>query len=596
VSSKKDKLIESATRFIVRGQIDRAIKEYEQIVALEPGDVRNRQKLAELLVRENRKSEAIAEFTNVAQYYVKNSFYLKAIAVYKQIRKLDPDNPSIALALADLNLKQGLTGNAMVEFSDALALYERDRNLPEMQRVLQLMRDADPDNLQLRLREAEILLSLGRRDEACSAFVDLAVVMERQGKEIPLGQLEKRVKELFPDEPFFRTVAGRFMDEGDTLRAERYLRRAIDERGDDVEAWSLLVDCLEKRQDPLALDAALQEMIRRFPNDPAPRERLITRSLLGADPRQTLRLLESSSVILVGAGKTDLLIDAYRKVSALMPGDPAPLQALRDLLHGSGHPLLAEIEKELAAVPGAAPGAESLASAPEGAVDEAGFVDDESPLIGIEEEIVLSGLEDEEPGELPPEPSSQNDFSVDWESEGLDLGEIELIPAIPEPGGVSAEPSTPPRKQKRVKLGEDVDAGDVSTIYDLAIAYKEMGLYDEAIEQFEIVARDPQRRFDSMTLQGVCYREKGDCASAEKIFLKVLTLPSSRHERLCAQYELAEIYLQQGKKREALKLFREILDVDPDYRETTARVQQLESEDPERFLSDQLEDLFRETP
>jgi len=62
LSTKKDKLLESAQRFIAKGQLDRAIKEYEQIVALESGDIRLRQKLAELLVRVNRKEEAIAEY------------------------------------------------------------------------------------------------------------------------------------------------------------------------------------------------------------------------------------------------------------------------------------------------------------------------------------------------------------------------------------------------------------------------------------------------------------------------------------------------------------------------------------------------------
>ncbi|GAB4299801.1 MAG: tetratricopeptide repeat protein [Desulfuromonadia bacterium] len=586
MSSKKEKLIESATRFIVKGQIDRAIKEYEQIVSLDPGDVRNRQKLAELLVRQNRKAEAIAEFTNVAQYYVKNSFYLKAIAVYKQIRKLDPDNPALALALADLNLKQGMTGNAIVEFSEALALYERDRNLPEMQRVLQMMQEADPDNLSLKLKGGELLLSLGKRGEALSAFVDLAMAMDRQGKEIARAELEERVKELFPGEPFHRLVAQRFRDIGDIHRARRYLGTALETNGADLAAWNLLIECLELLPDPPSLDAALEEMIRRFPNEPTPRERLIRRLLDASDPQKVVRLLESSAMILMAAGKIDMLIDSFRKVSALMPGDPSPLVSLRDLLRTAGHPLLPEVEKELAVLTEGSPDISLL-------LDETG---ESSPTSlnepEVEIEIDLSEFENGEPVDTGVGSSPHQDFSVDWESEGLDLGEIELIPSIPE----SPPPPEPPpvSRQKRVKLGEEIDGEDLATIYDLAIAYKEMGLFDEAIEQFEIVARDPKRRVDSMTLQGVCHREKGHTATAEKLFLKALTLPAAPHERLCAQYELAEIYLQQGKKREALKLFREIFDADPEYRETAGHIERLVAEEPERYLSDQLVDMVKE--
>jgi len=92
LSTKKDKFLESAQKFIAKGQLDRAIKEYAQIVALEPGDIRLRQKLAELLVRVNRKEEAIAEYEVIAKHFSRDLFYLKAIAVYKQVQKLDPAN------------------------------------------------------------------------------------------------------------------------------------------------------------------------------------------------------------------------------------------------------------------------------------------------------------------------------------------------------------------------------------------------------------------------------------------------------------------------------------------------------------------------
>lgn len=602
MSSKKEKLIESATRFIVKGQIDRAIKEYEQLVALEPGDVRNRQKLAELLVRENRKAEAIAEFTNVAQFYVKNSFYLKAIAVYKQIRKLDPDNPAIALTLADLNLKQGMTGNAMAEFSDALAIYTRLGDLGQVQRVLTLMQEADPGNTGLMLKNAELLVSMGRMDEAFNLFLDLMVSMEMQGKEIGSSQLEQRIRELFPAGRLYLALARRFKDEGDLRRAESYARKAVEAARDSAEPWHLLLDCIGETRDEETFSALCEEMIRHFPNDPLPRERLIERKLDSFRTDDALRLIESSTIVFRNASRIDFLIDAYRRLSALMPGDRRPLLPLRDLLRETGNPLLSGIEAELAALADdgsritIAPPLPEDSRAEETLPDETLSDDEFGEEIDLSEFEGVVGAESSEPVALPLEENdSAEDFSVDWESEGLDLGEIELMPAIPrEAGPVAPSPEPPrPRRQNRVKLGEEVDAGDVATIYDLAIAYKEMGLYDEAIDQFEIVARDPRRRVDSMTLQGVCHREKGDQQSAENVFLKVLTLPASRHERLCALYELAEIYLEQGKQSEALKLFREIYETDPEYREVSGYLQRL-SDQGSGYMSDQLIDLVRE--
>jgi len=51
LASKKDKILESAQRFVLKGQIDKAIKDYQQVVVLDPKEIRHRQRLAELLVR-----------------------------------------------------------------------------------------------------------------------------------------------------------------------------------------------------------------------------------------------------------------------------------------------------------------------------------------------------------------------------------------------------------------------------------------------------------------------------------------------------------------------------------------------------------------
>ena len=51
VISKKDKLIGEAQKFALRGQFDKAAKAYEQILALEPAAINQRQKLAELLIK-----------------------------------------------------------------------------------------------------------------------------------------------------------------------------------------------------------------------------------------------------------------------------------------------------------------------------------------------------------------------------------------------------------------------------------------------------------------------------------------------------------------------------------------------------------------
>ena len=126
MSTKKNKLLESAQKNILKGQLDRAINDYRQIIELDPSDLRHRQRIAELLTKAKRNDEAVKEYTSIAKHYIDSDHFVKAIAIYKQIQKLDPVNPDISLTLAYLNEKQGLIGNATTEYASAVQIFEKN--------------------------------------------------------------------------------------------------------------------------------------------------------------------------------------------------------------------------------------------------------------------------------------------------------------------------------------------------------------------------------------------------------------------------------------------------------------------------------------
>src|SRR2546430_17088042 len=84
----KNKVMESASKLISKGQFDKAVKEFQRVLELDPDDVRILQKLAELYQKMNRKAEAADCFQNVARTYSQQGFYLKAGALYKQVLKV----------------------------------------------------------------------------------------------------------------------------------------------------------------------------------------------------------------------------------------------------------------------------------------------------------------------------------------------------------------------------------------------------------------------------------------------------------------------------------------------------------------------------
>src|SRR5215510_5978137 len=89
VAFNKEKVMDAARRFVDKGQIDKAVKEYLRIVQEDPKDVRVWLKIGDLYEKKGSKQEAIETYAKVARFYHEQGFFLKAVAVYKQILKLD---------------------------------------------------------------------------------------------------------------------------------------------------------------------------------------------------------------------------------------------------------------------------------------------------------------------------------------------------------------------------------------------------------------------------------------------------------------------------------------------------------------------------
>jgi tetratricopeptide (TPR) repeat protein len=199
VSSRKTKLIENAQKFILKGQYDRAVSEYRQLVELEPQDLRHRQKVAEILTKANQKEEALKEYASLAKHYVDSIHYLKAIAVYKQIQKLDPTNPETSLTLASLNEKQGLIGNAMSEYAAAVQIYEsRGENLKAL-KALESIMALDSGNSAVKLRAAEKYFSTGSEEKAFNTFASLLSDLKERNDENGVNLIYERAFSLFGD-------------------------------------------------------------------------------------------------------------------------------------------------------------------------------------------------------------------------------------------------------------------------------------------------------------------------------------------------------------------------------------------------------------
>jgi tetratricopeptide (TPR) repeat protein len=131
---------------------------------------------------------------------------------------------------------------------------------------------------------------------------------------------------------------------------------------------------------------------------------------------------------------------------------------------------------------------------------------------------------------------------------------------------------------REFKKGVDKQLGkeDYETRYNLGIAYKEMGLVDEAIAEFQLAAKDEGRLLECASMLGICFIEKGMPKLAIKWFEKGLQAPGRRDEEYQGlRYDLASALEQAGENARALALFTELYGQDASFRDVADKVRQL---------------------
>ncbi len=112
-------------------------------------------------------------------------------------------------------------------------------------------------------------------------------------------------------------------------------------------------------------------------------------------------------------------------------------------------------------------------------------------------------------------------------------------------------------------IDENIDDTDFQSHYDLGVAFKEMGLLDEAIAELQKALRAPDGKLRTSEMLGVCFFEKAAYGVAESILRRGLELPASGdQERLGILYWLGRALEEQGKKPDARDLYGRVFAVD----------------------------------
>jgi tetratricopeptide (TPR) repeat protein len=122
-----------------------------------------------------------------------------------------------------------------------------------------------------------------------------------------------------------------------------------------------------------------------------------------------------------------------------------------------------------------------------------------------------------------------------------------------------------------------VSDADSTTHYDLGVAYREMGLVPDALNQFLIAARDPKLECTCHAMIGMLHLEHGKLDEAAEAYVRALAASSKTvDQELSLYYDLGNVHEMRGANAEALYHFQKIARRDPGFRDVADRIEALQ--------------------
>src|SRR5687767_2548269 len=180
--------------------------------------------------------EAMVEYQKVADFYAKDGFHLKAIAIWKQINKLDATALEPYVNLAELYGKQGLMMEAKSQYQYVVDEYIKRGKMREAGEVLRKMADIDPADLKIRSKLADLYIREGNGQKAVEEHIAIADELNKKGHLAEALQVLEKGLKLDPKSGKLRMELARVhLLQKNWEKATPYLEDAVQHAPSDKE-------------------------------------------------------------------------------------------------------------------------------------------------------------------------------------------------------------------------------------------------------------------------------------------------------------------------------------------------------------------------
>ena len=326
----KSKFVEAAQKLLNQGKVAQAIAEYQQILKHEPRDQVTLMTIGELYIRQGETFQAIDYFERLAQLFVGDGFLTKAIAVYKRIAKLAPEEIRPLEKLADLYVQQGVMSEARPLFLQLAEIHLKNNRQPEAVALLKKLLMAEPDNLRIQIRLADLYQAMGQTNEALEAYVSAAQRALARGDQAECEKLADKTLKLDPNNmPAIIVKARVYSSQGNFAHAAQLLEKVpdLDKGGEQAE---LLLDLYLKNT---KWDQAAALALRVFDADPKNfglTQKVVEAQLESGQGERAMAILERTRIPMIDAGEHETVSRLLNGLAERLPGRLEPLEWLVD--------------------------------------------------------------------------------------------------------------------------------------------------------------------------------------------------------------------------------------------------------------------------
>lgn len=167
--------------------------------AQNPEDLRLQLQIGKWYFKHHQVEQGIETYREVAEKYLAEEFFLKAIAVYKEILKYSPGSVEFNEKLGDLFLQVGLLSDAIQQYQIVLHYHLNHQQGEDALRLAKKLVEANPEEPRHRMRVAEIYTHEGKDEEALAVYESLAKDLRREMK--PLNLLVEVYEKLLLRKP-----------------------------------------------------------------------------------------------------------------------------------------------------------------------------------------------------------------------------------------------------------------------------------------------------------------------------------------------------------------------------------------------------------